>query len=66
MPRSVETDQQQTGGQARIGLEDCVYLGEGMLAESNAQLVSKVVRLARELDLEIATPDEARRMLGIS
>ncbi len=54
------------GGHARIGLEDCVYIGRGVLAESNAQLVGKIVRLAEELDLEIATPDEARKMLGIN
>ena len=55
-----------TGGHARIGLEDCVYIGKNKPAESNAQLVSKVVRLAEELGLEIASPDEARKMLGIN
>jgi len=55
-----------TGGHARIGLEDCVYIGKNKLAESNAQLVSKVVKLAEELGLEIASPDEARKMLGIN
>ena len=54
-----------SGGHARIGLEDCVYISEGVLAESNTQLVSKVIRLAGELGLEIASPDEARKMLGI-
>jgi 3-keto-5-aminohexanoate cleavage enzyme len=54
-----------TGGHARIGLEDCVYLGKGELAESNAQLIGKVVRLAEELNFEIASPDEAREILGI-
>ena len=53
------------GGHARIGLEDCVYIGKGEPAESNAQLVGKIVRLAEELDLEIASPDEARKILGI-
>ena len=55
-----------TGGHARIGLEDCVYIGKNKPAESNAQLVSKVVSLAKELGLEIASPDEARKMLGIN
>jgi 3-keto-5-aminohexanoate cleavage enzyme len=55
-----------SGGHARIGLEDCVFISEGKLAESNAQLVSKVIRLAGELNLEIASPDEARKMLGIT
>jgi 3-keto-5-aminohexanoate cleavage enzyme len=51
------------GGHARIGLEDCIQLSNGQLAESNAQLVDKLVRIAHELDLEIATPKEARDML---
>jgi 3-keto-5-aminohexanoate cleavage enzyme len=54
------------GGHTRIGLEDCFYLAKDEPATSNAQLVSKVVRLAKELDLDIATPDEARIMLGIN
>ncbi len=54
------------GGHARIGLEDCVYIGKGEPAKSNAQLVSKIVRLAEELDLEIASPEEARKILGIN
>ncbi len=55
-----------TGGHVRIGLEDCVYIRKGEPAESNAQLVSKVVRFAEELGLEMASPDEARKMLGIN
>lgn len=54
------------GGHARIGLEDCIQLSNGHLAESNAQLVGKLVRIAHELDLEIATPKEARDMLKIT
>jgi len=54
------------GGHARIGLEDCIQLSSGQLAESNAQLVGKLVRIAHELDLEIATPKEARDMLKIT
>ena len=37
----------------------------GVLAKSNAELVEKVVRIAKELDREIATPDEARQMLKL-
>src|SRR5436190_1906742 len=53
------------GGNVRVGLEDSVYLEKGRLAESNAQQVEKIVRILRELSLEVATPDEAREMLGL-
>ena len=53
------------GGHARVGFEDNVYLSKGVLAKSNAELVEKVVRLAREFGREIAQPDEARQMLKI-
>lgn len=53
------------GGHVRVGFEDNVFLSKGVLAESNAQLVEKVVRLAKELGREVATPAEARRILGI-
>ena len=53
------------GGHARVGFEDNVYIEKGVLAESNAQLVEKVVRLANELGREVATPAEAREILGL-
>lgn len=53
------------GGHARVGFEDNVYLSKGVLAKSNGELVEKVVRIARELGREIATPDEAREILGL-
>lgn len=53
------------GGHVRVGFEDNVYYRKGELATSNAQLVERVVRLARELDREVATPAEARQILGI-
>jgi uncharacterized protein (DUF849 family) len=53
------------GGHVRVGLEDNIYVSKGVLAKSNAELVEKVVRIARELDREIATPDEARQILGL-
>jgi uncharacterized protein (DUF849 family) len=53
------------GGNVRVGLEDSVYLERGRLAESNAQQVEKIVRILRELSLDVATPDEAREMLGL-
>jgi 3,5-dioxohexanoate:acetyl-CoA acetone transferase len=53
------------GGNVRVGLEDSLYLGRGELAKSNADEVAKIVRILRELSLEIATPDEAREMLSL-
>jgi uncharacterized protein (DUF849 family) len=53
------------GGNARVGMEDSLYAGKGVLAKSNADQVEKIVRIARELGLEPATPDEARRILGL-
>lgn len=53
------------GGHVRVGFEDNVYLEKGVLAKSNGELVEKVVRIAKELGREIATPDEAREILGL-
>jgi len=54
------------GGCARVGLEDNIYYQKGELVKSNAQLVARIVRIARELGLEPATPDEARGYLGLN
>ncbi len=53
------------GGNVRVGLEDNIYYRKGELAQSNAQLVARIVRIARELGKEPATPDEAREYLGL-
>jgi uncharacterized protein (DUF849 family) len=54
------------GGNARVGLEDNLYLERGRLAESNAELVEKMVRLTREVTgREVATPAETREFLGL-
>ncbi len=53
------------GGHARVGLEDNLYIGKGQLAQSNAEQVAKMVRIAQELDCEPATPEEARQILGL-
>jgi uncharacterized protein (DUF849 family) len=53
------------GGSVRVGLEDSLYLGRGEPARSNAEQVSKVRAIAEALSLEIATPAEARVMLGL-
>ncbi len=49
----------------RVGLEDNIYYRRGELAKSNAQLVARTVRIARELGKEPATPAEAREILGL-
>jgi uncharacterized protein (DUF849 family) len=54
-----------TGGHVRMGLEDNIFIKKGKLAKSNAELVEKVVRIAREFERDIATPDEARKILGL-
>jgi 3-keto-5-aminohexanoate cleavage enzyme len=51
------------GGNIRVGMEDNVYFSHGVLAVSNAQLVERAVRIARELGREIASAEEAREML---
>lgn len=53
------------GGNVRVGLEDSVYISKGLKAESNAQQVRKIRRILEELSFEIATPAEAREMLGL-
>ncbi len=52
------------GGHVRVGLEDNLYLRKGVLAR-NEELVARARQLAEELGREVATPDEARRILGI-
>jgi len=53
------------GGYMRVGLEDNLYISKGQLAKSNAEQVEKAIRFARELDLDIASPNDARQMLGL-
>ncbi|MNY75379.1 3-keto-5-aminohexanoate cleavage enzyme [compost metagenome] len=53
------------GGHVRVGLEDNIYLEKGVLAESNAVLVQKAVRIIKELGGSIATPGETREILGL-
>lgn len=54
-----------SGGHARVGLEDNIYLSKGVLAKTNAELVEKAVRIIRDMGNEPATPAEARAILGI-
>ena len=53
------------GGHVRVGFEDNVFISKGVVAKSNGELVAKVVRMAKEFGREIATPAEARQILGL-
>lgn len=53
------------GGHVRVGLEDNIYYAKGQPAKSNAELVERIVRIAKEVGREVATPQEARKMLGV-
>ena len=53
------------GSHVRVGLEDSLYLGRGQIAESNASQVTKIRGILEALSLEVASPAEAREMLGL-
>lgn len=53
------------GGCIRVGMEDNIYYRKGELVKNNAQFVARAVRIAKELNKEPATPDEARKILGL-
>ncbi len=53
------------GGNVRVGFEDNIYLEKGVKARSNGELVGKAARISRELGREIATPEEARKILSL-
>ena len=55
----------ELGGHLRTGLEDTFYLADGSKATSNGQLIEEIAGIAREAGREIASPDEARTLLGI-
>ena len=54
------------GGHVRVGLEDNIYYSRGVLARTNAELVERVARIAREYGREVATPLDARRILSLA
>jgi len=53
------------GGHVRVGLEDNIFVKHNVLAKSNAELVEKIVKIAELFEREIATPDDARQILGL-
>jgi uncharacterized protein (DUF849 family) len=61
----IATQSAVMGGNVRVGLEDSLWIGKGQLARANADQVAKIRRILEELGLEIATPDDARRILQL-
>ena len=61
----VDTLSIMLGGMVRVGLEDNIFIAKGVLAKGSWELVEKIVKIAKELGREIATPAEARKMLGL-
>jgi 3-keto-5-aminohexanoate cleavage enzyme len=53
------------GGHVRVGMEDNPFLTPGEYARTNAELVEKIARISRELGREVATPDEARKIISL-
>jgi uncharacterized protein (DUF849 family) len=62
---SICTQSLLIGGNVRVGLEDNLFLDKGVMAKSSAEQVAKIARIARELGIEPATPDEAREILRL-
>jgi len=54
------------GGHVRVGMEDNLYYERGQPVESNAQLVERSAGIIERLGRELATPDEAREILGMT
>ena len=61
----VITQAAMLAGNVRVGLEDSLFIGRGKLASSNAEQVTKIVRILAEMGLEPASPTEARQMLSL-
>jgi 3-keto-5-aminohexanoate cleavage enzyme len=54
------------GGHLRVGMEDNVYASRGRLLKNNAEMVERIVRIAKDMNREIATPAQAREMMGLN
>ena len=54
-----------SGGNVRVGLEDSIWIGKGIHAKENSQQVDKIKKVIKELGLEVATPDETRKILSL-
>jgi len=64
-PNAVRDDGASMGGNVRVGLEDSIFIGKGELARGNADQVRKIRGILEGLSLGIATPGEARSILGL-
>jgi uncharacterized protein (DUF849 family) len=64
-PHRTITQGMLLGGSVRVGLEDSIYIEPGVLAKSNAQQVEQVVKLIGYLGFSVASPAEAREVLGL-
>jgi uncharacterized protein (DUF849 family) len=53
------------GGHVRVGLEDSLYAGYGRMAKSSAEQVERIVKIAAQMSIQPATPDDVRQMLGL-
>ena len=53
------------GGHVRVGLEDNLYFRKGQKAGGNAEMVARIKRIAEDMNREVATPNQARQMLGL-
>ncbi len=62
---SICTQSMIIGGNIRVGLEDNLYIEKGQMAKASAEQVAKMVRIAKELGVAPATPNEARKILGL-
>ncbi|MBY6264411.1 3-keto-5-aminohexanoate cleavage protein [Azospirillum sp. 412522] len=62
---NLATTASQMQGNVRVGLEDSLFISRGKLAKSNAEQVTKIRRIVEELGAEVASPDEAREILGL-
>jgi len=61
----IATQSAVMGGNVRVGLEDSLWIGKGQLAKTNTDQVAKIRRILEELGLEVATPDETRKILKL-
>ncbi len=61
----IATQSAVMGGNVRVGLEDSLWIGKGQLAKTNVEQVSKIRRILEELGLEVASPDDARKILKL-
>jgi 3-keto-5-aminohexanoate cleavage enzyme len=62
---AIASEAVRLGGHVRTGFEDVRYLSAGRLAEANRELVERVTAIAKELGREVATPSQAREILGL-